>query len=71
MKSECKKCGRGIWSKQEREQGTCSTCTVAPWTPEKKQAFNTLISMAFRTPKPTDAEKDAAIDEAFKHLGEP
>ena len=30
-----------------------------------------LLSMAFRTPKPTDAEKDAAIDEAFKHLGEP
>lgn len=71
LPKECHKCGRRIWSKDERGKGVCSSCTVAAWTSEKKAAFSRLIGMGFRgDPKPEEAEIDSAIDEAFKHLGE-
>jgi hypothetical protein len=65
---ECDRCKRRIYSKNERGQGRCSTCTVAEWSPEKKAAIDKLIGMAFRDPKPGNNETDAAINEAFKHL---
>jgi hypothetical protein len=48
----------------------CCVCAVASWSPEKLAAFDRLIGMAFREPKPTCAEMGMAVDEAFEHLGE-
>lgn len=57
-------CGEILHSMSEGERGTCSSCWVKSWTPEKRKAMGTLIASAFNGS--TDAQKDAAIDEAFK-----
>lgn len=61
-------CGEILHSMNECERGTCSSCWIKTWTPEKKAAMNKLIASAFNGS--TDAQKDAAIDEAFKHTRE-
>ena len=69
---ECPKCGKEVLaSRQERERGHCSSCEVASWTEEKRRAINRCIGLAFRKPPATEAEKDAAIGEAFKHVQDP
>ena len=60
-------CGRTMISRDERERGWCSTCDVASWSPEKRAAMDQCIGLAFRKRPATEAEKDAAIDEALKH----
>lgn len=68
LPKECRNCKRRIWSWGERSDGTCSPCEVASWTPEKREAIGKMIGMAIREPDATEEQKDAAIDEAFKHL---
>ena len=64
----CPKCGREVLaSRDEREQGHCSSCEVASWTSEKRAAIGRCIGLAFGKPDATEGEKDAAIREALKH----
>jgi len=70
MSWTCPKCDRSVLaSREERERGHCSTCEVESWSPEKRTAINRCIGLAFRKTPATEDEKDAAIDEAFKHAG--
>lgn len=59
-------CGEVLHSMAEGERGTCSSCWFNAMDPAKKKAMNNLVASAFNGS--TDAEKDAAIDEAFRHL---
>lgn len=67
----CDGCGRMLVGSDEREQGRCSSCEVASWSPEKKAAIQRLVGLGFRrafTDKPvSDEDIDSAIDEAFRH----
>lgn len=61
-------CGRVLHSIKEGEAGICSSCWFKTLKPETKQAMNKLIASAFNGS--TDAQKDAAVDEAMKCLKE-
>lgn len=62
-------CGRVLHSIKEGESGLCSTCWFKSLSAEKKSAMNRLIKSAFDGS--TEAEKDAAVDEAMKHFKAP
>ena len=64
----CVDCGRRLHELNHIGIGLCGSCKIKRWSPEKRAAINKIIGMAFKEPKPTDAEKDAAIDDAIKHL---
>jgi hypothetical protein len=68
MNAECGKCGRGIMSRDERDQGLCAPCIVGSWSPEKRAAMDRLIGIAMRR---DGGSVIAAIDEALKHMGKP
>jgi hypothetical protein len=70
LPSKCRECAKPLHKLEDRGRGLCVSCHVASWSPEKRAAINNLIGMAFRKPGPTDAEKDAAIDEALRHGGD-
>ena len=59
-------CNRTLHSISEGERGTCSSCWVSALKPETRKAMNRLIASAFNGA--SDAEKDAAVDDAFKKL---
>jgi hypothetical protein len=65
---ECRVCKMRLRDVTELGRGLCPKCHLATFSSEKRAALNKLISMAFKKPEPTDAEKDTAIDEAFKHF---
>lgn len=60
-------CGRVLRSISEGERGQCSSCWVKSLKPETRQAMNRLIASAFDGS--SDAEKSAAVDDAFDKLG--
>ena len=59
-------CGQVLHSISEGERGTCSSCWFKSLSPEKHKAMKGLIASAFNGA--TDAQKDAAVDEAFKQF---
>ena len=61
-------CGSPLRLPEEKARWLCPSCFLKTWSPQKKRAFNKLVSMAFKTPKPSEEEKEAAVDEAFKHV---
>lgn len=61
-------CGRVLHSISEGERGLCSSCWVKGLKPETMKSLNRLIASAFNGA--SDAEKDAAVDDAFKQLGQ-
>ncbi len=67
----CSQCQKPLVCKDERDRGTCTTCEVASWSPEKRKAIAHLVALgvrkSFRGEPIPDAEIDSAIDEAFKH----
>lgn len=67
MHKACTKCNGRLLYSDERESGVCAKCEVAAWTPEKRKSIARLVAIAFRKPPATEAEKDAAVAEAFKH----
>jgi Zn finger protein HypA/HybF involved in hydrogenase expression len=67
---QCRGCEERLRDSEELGRGLCPRCKLASYSPEKRAALNKLIGMAFRATPATDAEKDEAIDEAFRHMGE-
>jgi hypothetical protein len=65
MKLECKTCGRGAG---RLEEGLCASCVVGSWSPEKRDAMNRLIGVAFRG---EEGRVTAALNEAAKYVGAP
>lgn len=61
-------CGEVLHSISEGERGTCSLCWVKSLTPERRKAMNNLLASAFNGS--TDAQKEVAVEEAFKHFRE-
>lgn len=59
-------CGRVLHSIKEGESGLCASCWVKAMPPDTRTAMNRLIAAAFKPT--TDAEKDAAVDDALAKL---
>jgi len=60
--------GEVLHSMAEGQRGTCSSCWFKAMPAEKKTAMNRLIASAFNGS--SDAEKDKAVDEAFRVMGD-
>ena len=39
---ECAACGEQLFSRLERQRGTCARCYLAAWSPEKVAAIGSL-----------------------------
>jgi hypothetical protein len=61
-------CGRVLRFVNEAIRGTCGSCEIKQWSPEKKKAMNRLFASAFNGS--SDEEKAKAVDEAFQHFKE-
>jgi hypothetical protein len=36
---DCAQCGEQLFSRLERERGTCARCYMASWSPQKAEVF--------------------------------
>jgi hypothetical protein len=68
LPKECLGCKGRLSRPTEVGRGLCPACYLKTYSPEKRAALNKLIGLAFKPGGATDAEKEAAVDEAFKHL---
>ena len=59
-------CSRVLLSILEGERGTCSSCWYKTLSADMKKSLNRLVASAFNGA--TEAEKGAAVDDAFKKL---
>jgi hypothetical protein len=70
MKALTCACGRSLWTRGDRERGTCATCYVASWSLEKRQAFQRGIALAVRRAggeSVPDSAFDRAVQDMLKH----
>ena len=53
---ECTQCGEELFSRLERQRGTCARCYLAAWSPEKAEAMAKLVAPLGRRHRTGQAE---------------